>query len=126
MSKGKTIALWVVSVLLAAMFLVAGGPKLLYLDKVKPMFVQYGYPAWFAGLIGSCEVLGAIGLLIPRLAGLAAAGLSIIMIGATYTHVSHQEYTHAITPAVLLVLLSAVAYVRFGQGGGSRAAGTSA
>jgi len=65
-------------------------------------------------------------LLIPRLAGLAAAGLSIIMIGATYTHVSHREYTHAITPAVLLVLLIAVAYARFGQGGGSRAAGTSA
>ena len=126
MAKGKTIVLWIVSVLLSAAFLLAGGPKLLFLDKVKPMFVQYGYPAWFAGLIGSCEVLGAIGLLIPRLAALAATGLSIIMIGATYTHVSHHEYTHAITPAVLLVLLIAVAYVRFGQGGGSRAAGTSA
>ena len=126
MSKGKTIALWVVSVLLAAAFLLAGGPKLLFLDKVKPMFVQYGYPAWFAGLIGSCEVLGAIGLLIPRLAGLAAAGLSIIMIGATYTHVTHQEYKNAITQVVLLVLLIAVAYVRFRQGGDSRAASTSA
>ena len=126
MSKGKTIALWIVSVLLAAIFLLAGGPKLLFLEKVKPMFVQYGYPAWFAGLIGSSEVLGAIGLLIPRLAGLAATGLSIIMIGATYTHVSHQEYTHAITPLVLLVLLIAVAYLRFAQGERSRAAGTSA
>jgi putative oxidoreductase len=126
MSKGKTIALWIVSILLAAMFLAAGGPKLLFLDKVKPMFVHYGYPAWFAGLIGSCEVLGAIGLLIPRLAGLAAAGLSIIMVGATYTHVSHQEYTNAITPLVLLVLLVGVAYMRFGQARSTLSAGTSA
>lgn len=126
MSKGKTIALWIVSVLLAALFLFAGGGKLLNLDQAKPMFVHYGYPAWFAILIGSCEVLGAIGLLIPRLAGLAAAGLSIIMIGATYTHVSHQEYTHAITPLVLLVLLIAVAYARFGRVGSSSAASASA
>jgi putative oxidoreductase len=126
MSKGKTIALWTVSILLAALFLVAGGPKLLQPDKVKPMFVQYGYAAWFATFIGSCEVLGAIGLLIPRLAGLAAAGLSIIMMGAVYTHVSHQEYTHAITPVVLLVLLITVAYARFGRRGSTSAAGTSA
>jgi uncharacterized membrane protein YphA (DoxX/SURF4 family) len=124
MSKGKTIALWTVSILLAALFLVAGGPKLLQPDKVKPMFVHYGYAAWFATFIGCCEVLGAIGLLIPRLGGLAAAGLSIIMVGAIYTLVSHQEYTHAITPLVVLVLLVAVAYARFGRV--SSAAGASA
>jgi putative oxidoreductase len=126
MSKGKTIALWTVSILLAALFLVAGGPKLLQPDKVKLMFVHYGYAAWFATFIGSCEVLGAIGLLVPRLAGLAAAGLSGIMVGAIYTLVSHQEYTQAITPLVVLVLLVAVAYARFGRGRSRSAAGTSA
>jgi uncharacterized membrane protein YphA (DoxX/SURF4 family) len=115
MSKGKTIALWVVSILLAAMFLFAGGSKLLALDKVKPMFVQYGYPAWFAILIGSCEVPGALGLLIPRLAGLAAAGLSIIMAGAVFTHFTHNEFIHGLTPLVLLILLIGVCYVRFAK-----------
>ena len=112
MSKGQTIALWVLSILLAAMFLLSGAPKLLTPDKVKSMFVHYGYAAWFATFIGSCEVLGAIGLLVPRLAALAAAGLSIIMIGAVYTHLSHQEYTHALIPTVLLALLIAVVYIR--------------
>ncbi len=113
MSKGKKIALWVVSILLAAMFVVSGAPKLLQPDKVKPMFVQYGYAAWFATFIGVCEVLGGIGLLVPRLAALAAAGLSIIMAGAVYTHASHQEYSHAGIPLVLLALLIAVGYARF-------------
>jgi putative oxidoreductase len=113
MSKGTKIALWTVSGLLAAMFIFAsGGPKLLMPGMVKPMFVKYGYAAWFATFIGVCEVLGGIGLLIPRLAALAAAGLSIIMVGAIYTHVSHQEMTHAFTPLVLLVFLAGIGYVR--------------
>jgi len=126
MSKGKTIFLWIVSVLLAAMFVFVGGLKLLHPEQARPMFVHYGYAAWFATFIGSCEVLGAIGLLVPRLAGLAARGLSIIMIGAVYTHVTHQEYSHAVTPLVLLVLLVGVDYMRLGRRGSSRAAGTSA
>lgn len=113
MSKGKTIALWIVSGLLAAMFLFSGASKLLALDKVKPMFVQYGYAPWFATFIGVCETLGAIGLLIPRLAGLAAAGLAIIMAGAVYTHLSHNETAHGMIPLVLLVLLAGISYVRF-------------
>jgi uncharacterized membrane protein YphA (DoxX/SURF4 family) len=126
MSKGKTIALWIVSILLAAMFVFVGGLKLLQPNEAKPIFVHYGYAAWFATFIGSCEVLGAMGLLIPRLAGLAARGLSIIMAGAVYTHVSHQEYTHAITPLVLLVMLMAVDYVRHGRRGKGSAASTAA
>ena len=46
-------------------------------------------------------------------AGLAAAGLSIITVGATYTHLSHHENLNALTPLVFLALLIVVAYVRF-------------
>jgi putative oxidoreductase len=113
MSKGKKIALWTVSILLAALFLFAGAPKLLQPAKIGPMFVQYGYAAWFATVIGICEVLGAIGLLVPRVAGLAASGLSIIMVGAVYTLVSHHEGKQAIFPLVTLALLVMVSYTRF-------------
>ena len=113
MSKAKNIVLWIVSILLAAMFLFSGTLKLLKPQEAKPMFVHYGYSAWFATFIGICEVLGGLGLLIPRLAGLAAAGLSIIMIGATYTHFSHHEYRHGMIPLVLLLLLIGVSYARF-------------
>ncbi len=115
MSKGKTIALWIVSILLAAMYLFAGGSKLLALDKAKPMFVHYGYAPWFATLIGVCETLGGLGLLLPRLAALAAAGLSVIMIGAFFTHATHHEWSNATIPLTLLILLVGVCYARVKQ-----------
>ncbi len=115
MSKGKKIALWIVSILLAALFLFTGLPKLLTSDKIRPMFAHYGYAPWFATLIGVSEVLGAIGLLVPRVAALATAGLSIIMVGAVFTLVTHHEFPQAVTPLVVLVLLIAVGSARLKQ-----------
>jgi uncharacterized membrane protein YphA (DoxX/SURF4 family) len=120
MSKGKKIALWTVSILLTAVFLASGAPKLLKPDQARAMFAAYGYPAWFATLIGVSEVLGAVGLLVARLGALAAAGLSIIMVGAFFTHIRHHEYQHALIPLVLLALLIAVGYGRFKEARASR------
>jgi putative oxidoreductase len=125
MSKGKTIALWVLSVLVAAMFLFAGGTKLVMADQIKPMFVKFGYAAWFATFIGICELLGGIGVLIPRVAGLAAACLSVIMVGAVYTVVSHQMYKDAMVPAVTFFVLIFISYTRFKSGGTLQARATS-
>lgn len=112
MSKGQKIALWVISILLGAMFVFGGGMKLLKSEETKAMFVHYGYAGWFATFIGVCETLGGLGLLLPRLAALAASGLSIIMVGAVYTHFSHQEYTHGLIPLVILALLIGIAWMR--------------
>jgi len=112
MSKGKVIALWVVSGLLAMLFLFAGGTKLLMPAQIKPMFVKFGYAAWFATFIGVCETLGGIGLLIPRLAALASACLSVIMVGAVYTVAANHMYNEVATPLVTLVLLIVVCYAR--------------
>jgi uncharacterized membrane protein YphA (DoxX/SURF4 family) len=125
MSKGKSIALWIVSGLVAALFLFAGGFKLLKPEMAKTGFVQMGYAAWFAIFIGVCEVLGGIGVLIPRLAGLAAACLSVIMVGAVYTVVSHHMYKDAAVPAITLLLLIFVAYTRFTSGRSLQAQATS-
>jgi len=113
MSKGKRMALWIVSILLAGLFLFSGAPKLLTPGKVQPMFAHYGYAPWFATLIGIGEVLGAIGLLIRPLALLAAMGLSIIMVGAFFTHATHHELQNAMIPLVLVILLLAVGYGRY-------------
>ena len=111
-------ALWIVQALLAAVFLCAGGAKLvLPLDKLTgPVAV----PGWFLRFIGVCEVLGAIGLILPGLlrirpglTPLAAAGLVIIMIGATVISLIGGEITAALVSVVVGLLAAFVAYGRW-------------
>lgn len=113
MSKGQKIALWVVSGLLTALFLFAGLPKLLMPAK---MLSQWVYAPWFLTVVGVCETLGAIGLLIPRVAALAAAGLSGIMIGAVYTLVTHHINNQLPIPIVVFILLMLVIFLRRKEG----------
>jgi len=84
------ILLWIVQALLSLLFIFAGVMKFLMpvaeMQKGSPIVL----PGWFFHFIGACEILGAIGLILPALlrikpglTPLAAAGLCIIMIGAT-------------------------------------------
>jgi putative oxidoreductase len=113
MSKGQKITMWVVSILLTALFLFAGLPKLLMPEK---MMSQWVYARWFLTVVGTCETLGAIGLLISRLAALAAAGLCGIMIGAVYTLVAHHMYKELPFPIVTFCLLMLVISLRRKEG----------
>jgi len=119
MSKGQKIAMWVISGLLAALFLFAGLPKLLTPDKIMSEWV---YARWFLTFIGVCETLGAIGLLIRRVAALAAAGLSVIMIGAVYTLVTHHLTKQLPVPIVVFLLLMVVIFLRRKEGSAPAAA----
>jgi hypothetical protein len=72
-------------------------------------------------LIGSAEILGALGLVLPAWTGiapvltpLAAVGLMIVMVGAAVTHVRRKENPMVVANAVLFVLLAVVAWGRFG------------
>jgi len=109
MSKGQKIVMWIVSILLACLFLSAGLPKLLTPAKI---LAEWVYAPWFLTFIGACETLGAIGLLIPRLAALAAAGLSVIMIGAVYTLVTHHMNKELPIPILVFFLLILVIFLR--------------
>jgi len=111
-------ALWIVQALLAAVFLFAGGAKLvLPLDKLTgPVAV----PGWFLRFIGVCEVLGAIGLILPGLlrirpglTPLAAAGLVLIMSGATVLTLAGGDTAPALIPLVVGLLSAFVAYGRW-------------
>lgn len=112
MSKYANIGSWIIQVVLALLFLMMGGQKLVGGTEAAANFARWGYPGFMAFLIGALEVLGAAGLLIPRLAGLAAIGLIVIMLGAIYTHLSHAEYGMAPVPLVVMVLLGVVVYFR--------------
>jgi hypothetical protein len=77
-------------------------------------------PDWFRLFLGVAEVLAAIGLTLPGitriqpgLISLAAAGLMIVMVGATVLHSTRGETSSAITTALLFVLLTCVAYFRW-------------
>jgi uncharacterized membrane protein YphA (DoxX/SURF4 family) len=78
--------------LLALVFFASGGAKLAALEFETEAFARWGYPPWFMYLTGVLEVAGAIGLLLPRLATLAAACLAALMIGAVATHAMHAEW----------------------------------
>ena len=116
------IALWVVQLLLAVVFLGAGGMKLAQpkekLAKNQPWVEDFSQPT--VRLIGTLEVLGAIGVLLPALMGvlpwltpLAALGLVLAMIGAALTHLRRTEYGNIAMNAVLLILAAFVVYGRF-------------
>ncbi len=115
-----TYALWIVQGLLALLFLFAGGMKLvLPLEKLTgPMPIPL--PGPFLRFIGVAEVLGAAGLILPGLlrirpglTSLAAAGLVIIMIGATVVTLASGDMASALIPLAVGLLAAFVAYGRW-------------
>lgn len=112
------IAYWIVAGILALVFLGAGFSKLAQ-PKEKLAASGMGYVEDFSGaqvkLIGLVEVLGAIGLILPMLLGIAALlspiaalALAIVMIGAVVVHVRRSE---PFVPALVLGVVSAAAAV---------------
>lgn len=110
----RNIIAWILQVLLGLAFIASGAIKLLDLPKAVGMFSSLGLPGALAYVVASAEVLGGIGLLIPRFVRPAAAGLIIIMIGAVVMHATKIPGGLAKgTPALaLLVLLVVVLLLR--------------
>lgn len=92
------------SIILAIVFFASGGAKLAGLEFEIAAFERWGYSLWFMYFIGAVEVAGAIGLLISRLAPLAAACLAAMMIGAITTHIMHAEWPMLAIASVIMVL----------------------
>ena len=110
--------LWVVQGLLALLFVWAGGVKLVL--PLEQLAGPFPLPGWFIRFIGVAEVLGALGLILPGLlrirpglTPLAAAGLVLIMIGATAVTLAGGEVLTAIMPVVAGLLAGFVAYGRW-------------
>ncbi len=114
-SRAMNIGAWVASALLAALYVTASLGKLRSDPQMVEAFIKYGHSDGFRMFIGTCEMLGAIALLIPRLAFWSAIGLFVIMLGAVHAHLTHDEASHLPVVVVALVLLAFVAYVRRGQ-----------
>jgi uncharacterized membrane protein YphA (DoxX/SURF4 family) len=109
--------LWTVQVILALLFLFAGGMKLVM--PIEMLKGPVALPGVFLRFIGVCEVLGALGLILPgltrirtNLTPLAAAGLVIIMVGAVAVTVLGGPVGPAVVPFVVGLLAASIAYGR--------------
>jgi len=99
----RRIAVWGSAVLLATGFVAVGFSKLWGASAMRwaERFQQWGYPASAHYAVGVLEMLGGIGVLIPRWRPAAALMLATIMIGALCTHIVNGELQRVIPPLVL-------------------------
>ncbi len=107
MKKVIKTSLWIV---LGAMFVMAGGAKLMGEHSQVEHFALWGYPSWFLYVTGLIEVAGGICLFIPRTQFYGIVILSITMVGAALTHLKAHEMSAFPIPLVLLGLLLLLAW----------------
>lgn len=115
--------LWIIQGVLAAMFAMAGTAKLTQskekLEKQFPWVADFSMS--IVRCIGLSELLGAIGLIVPWLTGIApvltpvsAVGFCVIMVMATnIVHLKKREYQSVAINIILFLLAAFVAYGRF-------------
>ncbi len=119
-----TYVLWIIQILLGVLFIFAGGSKLLMSIEVMQEYArqagQTPLPGGLLRFIGLAELLGGLGLFLPSLSRvkpgltpLAAAGLLIIMIGATAITMSSGTITSGIFPLIVCLLLLFILYGRW-------------
>lgn len=118
------IALWTAQVLLALVYVIAGGLKVV---RSRDQLVASGNFDWMkdstdAGVtaVGLAEILGALGVVLPWLTGIApiltpiaAVGLVVVQIGALRVHLVRNERQPLAANALLLLLAAFVAVGRF-------------
>ncbi|WP_431944863.1 DoxX family protein [Micromonospora marina] len=113
-ARGLHRTLWALQGVLGVFLVVASaGPKLFGEANAVQTFEDMGAAPWFRYLVGLLELAGGIALLVPRLAGLAAVGLALLMVGAAVTQafILHGGAL-VLTPVVLFALFVFIAWGR--------------
>lgn len=106
------IGLWVLQAALALQFAFAGFLKLSGAPAMVDLFARIGAGQWMRYFVGAVEIAGAVGILIPLLSGLAALGLTALMVGATVTNLFVIDDAPWI-PIAVLVMSALVAWGRW-------------
>lgn len=111
-ARNEAIVVWIVSVLLAAVFATTGIAKLIGRDPIGlQAAAMNGFPQWLRTLVGIVETGGAVALLIPPVAAVAASLLALLMVPATITQWVSAE-PGLFVPVLLFALLLLVAWLR--------------
>jgi uncharacterized membrane protein YphA (DoxX/SURF4 family) len=113
--------LWTLQLVLGVLFTLHGAALLIMPPQLKGQLASLPYPQGFLRFIGLCELLGALGLILPWWLGvvpvltpLAAAGLAVIMVGAAVTHMRASEVRQVAVTSALALLLVVIVFARWG------------
>ena len=111
MNKKHKVAYYVLLVLITALFLVSGIPKLLDQPMAAAGFAMVGLPLWFMYVIGIGEILGAIGLWIRPLFRYAYEGLFVVLAGAFGTTLVFLGFGMSLFPLIAAIILGIVVHL---------------
>ena len=109
----KTILTWALTALLAVFFAFVSYRKFSGNEVTASHFRDWGYGHWLLITVACLELTGALLLLFPATATIGAVLLSIVMIGASYTLLSHDVWKTSAITITSLVLLLLLGYLRW-------------
>ena len=104
----RETATWILTLLLAAMFLNAGIRKFFEAGGWSEAFRHMGYPVWFRIFIGFVETAAGLLLLVPRTAPYAAVVVIVVMIGAIGSNISAGFPIRGVVPAVVCLIVGGI------------------
>lgn len=107
--------IWALTILLAFFFINAGFRKISGNPATIGHFTAWGYRAWIVYLIAAVEFLGVLLMIFPKTTTIGTSMLVILMIGATYTLISHHVWKVAIFTTLALFLLLLLGYLRWSE-----------
>jgi putative oxidoreductase len=109
--KAVSIVAWVLQVGLALSIAPGGLLKLIGDPAMVDLFADIGAGQWLRYLVGICEIAGGIGLLVPKVRALAAVGLFLLLLGASFINLFVIDET-ILMSGILAVVALVIAYLR--------------
>lgn len=110
-SRVQIVVIWLLTTLLVALFVLAGGGKLAATEQAVNEFQRLGYDRWFMYAVGFIEVAAGLALLFPTSALIGAVVLLPVMGGAAWTHWGLGE--SPLAPALVAGMLALLAWLRW-------------
>jgi uncharacterized membrane protein YphA (DoxX/SURF4 family) len=108
----KEVAVWIITLFLALVCLRSGWLKITGNVFWVRDFHRWGYPDWFRIVVGFAELTASALLLLPRLAGYGSSLFATVMLGAIFTHYTHNETSRLPFNLLLLALSLVIAFAR--------------
>lgn len=108
----KEVVLWIITLFLALICLRSGLLKVTGNVFWVQDFQRWGYPDWFRIVVGIAELISMALLLVPRFASYGASVFALVMLGAIFTHATHNESSRLPFNLLLLALSLIIAFTR--------------